>query len=243
MAVRPSGAETTETARRRALPRMIASAPWVVVSVGVAVLAVLLVVAALAFRGPEQPSAWKPGPAMTLPAPSTSDSVTSVPSAPERLSPAPGGSATSASPAASVLPSPSSRTASPAGQSEASRAPDRPTSAPPGPPVAQGALTATYRVSGAVEPDSFRAQMVVRNGTGESRDWQVELRFTGDVTGIRASSGPGVSVSIKGGGWYLLSGTVPLAAGAQQAVDLRFSRTGGGEYPAHCVVNGSSCAL
>ncbi|MFI7077453.1 hypothetical protein ACIBO1_09180 [Micromonospora sp. NPDC049903] len=222
---------------------MIASAPWVVVSVGVGVLAVLLVVAALAFRGPEQPSSWKPGPAMALPTSSTSDPATSAPSGPERLSPAPDGAATSATPGSSALPTPPSRTASPAGRSEASRSPSGPTSAPSASPAAPGALTASYRVSGAVEPDSFRAQVVVRNGTAESRDWQVELRFTGDVTGIRASSGPGVSVSIKGGGWYLLSGTVQLAAGAQQTVDLRFSRTGGGEYPAHCVVNGSSCAL
>ncbi|MFI7026399.1 hypothetical protein ACIBMZ_27155 [Micromonospora sp. NPDC049900] len=222
---------------------MIASAPWVVVSVGVGVLAVLLVAAALAFRGPEQPSAWQPGPAVALPTPSTSDSGTSVPSAPERLSPAPGGSVTSASPGSSALPTPPSRTASPAGRSEVSRSPSRPTSVPPSPPAASGVLTASYRVSGAVEADSFRAQVVVRNGTAEARDWQVELRFTGDVTGVRASSGPGVSVSIKGGGWYLLSGTVPLAAGAQQTVDLRFTRTGGGEYPAHCVVNGSTCGV
>ncbi|PZG11714.1 hypothetical protein C1I95_27050 [Micromonospora craterilacus] len=105
-----------------------------------------------------------------------------------------------------------------------------------------GEVAVSYKVLNE-DGSSFRARLVVSNGSGESTDWRVELRFTGDVTGISASSGPGVSVTIKDRGWYLLSGTRPLDAGSQQTVQLRFSRTGGGEYPTLCTINGSACAV
>ncbi|NLU77646.1 hypothetical protein HCA58_04390 [Micromonospora sp. HNM0581] len=121
---------------------------------------------------------------------------------------------------------------------------DDATTAPaPVPPAEEGAaLTASYQVqdSGA---DYVEAGLLVRNGTARSADWQVELRFNGGVTGIRASSGPGVSVTIRGSGWYLLSGTGQLDAGAQQSVDLRLTRSGGGEHPAQCTVNGLACRV
>ncbi|NHW88039.1 hypothetical protein, partial [Escherichia coli] len=69
---------------------------------------------------------------------------------------------------------------------------DDATTAPaPVPPAEEGAaLTASYQVqdSGA---DYVEAGLLVRNGTARSADWQVELRFNGGDTGIRASSGPG----------------------------------------------------
>ncbi len=95
----------------------------------------------------------------------------------------------------------------------------------------------------ASDPGSFQAELVISNGTAGAVGWVVDLRFTSEVTGVRASSGPGVSVGIKGAGWYVLSGTGQLAAEAQQTVRLRVSRTGGGEYPAQCTVNGSACVL
>ncbi|MEV6693082.1 cellulose binding domain-containing protein [Micromonospora sp. NPDC051196] len=241
MPVRPVGDESGEQNGRGAVPNVIASAPWVVVLVGVAVLAVLLVVATLSFREPEQPVAWTPGPPMVLPAlehsPTPTASLTSAPASTgtRTASAAP----PTASSGPSVLPS---RTASASARAEAgpsaSTAPDE----QPSVSVDVGMLTAGYQVT-ASDPGSFRAQLVVRNGTGLPVGWVVELRFTSGVTGIRASSGPGVSVSIKGAGWYLLSGVGLLDVGAQQTVRLRVSRTGNGEYPAQCTVNGSACAL
>ncbi|MEV2237916.1 hypothetical protein [Micromonospora sp. NPDC049891] len=229
---------------------MIASAPWVVVLVGVAVLAVLLVVALLSFRGPERPVAWSPGPPIALPTPA-GESAESAPTAGSTTSTGPSAPAT---PTASVAPtgSPTQSAGTPARPTDPSRsgAPARPetsrspsASAPAAPADGGGSVTASYRVQDSGDADYFEAQLVVRNGTGRSNDWQVELRFNGGVTGIRASSGPGVSVTIRGSGWYLLSGTGQLAAGAQQSVQLRFTRTGGGEYPAQCTVNGTSCGV
>ncbi|WBB50107.1 hypothetical protein O3597_06485 [Verrucosispora sp. WMMA2044] len=231
-----------------ALSRMIASAPWVVVLVGVAVLAVLLVVALLSFRGPESPSAWSPGPPMGLPT-AVGQRGDSTPTAPSTASTGPSASATSTasvsptgSPTRSGSPQPPtdpSRTGSAAGP-DASRSPSASVSAVPA--DEGGTVTASYRVQDS-DADHFEAQLVVRNGTSRSDDWQVELRFVGGVTGVRASSGPGVSVTIRGSGWYLLSGTGQLAAGAQQSVQLRFTRTGGGEYPTQCTVNGAGCGM
>ncbi|MFI7550024.1 hypothetical protein ACIBQ2_09765 [Micromonospora sediminimaris] len=227
------------------LSRMVASVPWVVALVGVAVLAVLLVVALLSFRGPERPSAWAPGPPMSLPttatasaeaAPTARSSTSTGPTATASVTPT-GSPTRSGSPAPPTDPS---RTGSPA-RPEASRSPS--TSAPAAPTDGGGAVTASYRVLDSGDADHFEAQLVVSNGTSGSDDWQVELRFSGGVTGIRASSGPGVSVTIRGPGWYLLSGTGQLAAGAQQSVQLRFTRTGGGEYPSQCTVNGTGCGI
>ncbi|GIJ13171.1 hypothetical protein ACFFMR_03880 [Micromonospora andamanensis] len=229
---------------------MISSAPWVVVLVGVAVLAVLLVVALLSFRGPERPVAWSPGPSITLPS-AAGESAESAPTARSTTSTGPSGSA---GPTSSATPSgsPTQSVGTPARPVDPSRsgAPARPeasrsatASAPAAPADGGGAVTASYQVQDSGGADYFEAQLVVRNGTGRSSDWQVELRFTGGVTGIRASSGPGVSVTIRGSGWYVLSGTGALSAGAQQSVQLRFTRTGGGEYPAQCTVNGTSCGI
>ncbi len=76
MAVRPVGDENGEPSGRRIAPNVIASAPWVATLVGVAVLAVLLVVATLSFREPEQPAAWSPGPPMALPAQESTPTTT-----------------------------------------------------------------------------------------------------------------------------------------------------------------------
>ncbi|RIV39903.1 hypothetical protein D2L64_06030 [Micromonospora radicis] len=228
----------------RGLPRVIASAPWVVVLVGVSVLAVLLVAAMLSFREPEQPAAWTPGPPMVLPTPGE---VTATPSTPTPTTASSAGPTTVPPPpsGSSTQPAAPSRTSSAAARADADRSPEGAVPgapATPAEPVDTGVLSASYQVDSA-DPISFRARLVVRNGTARSSDWTVELRFTGQVSGVRASSGPGVSVTIKGAGWYLLSGAEPLDAGAGQTVDLRFTRVGTGEYPAHCAVNGDACSM
>ncbi|PZV90809.1 hypothetical protein SAMN05443287_11230 [Micromonospora phaseoli] len=232
------------TSGGRTLPRMIASAPWVVVLVGTAVLAVLLVVAALSFRGPERPAAWAPGPPMVLPAPAattgesteTGSRTTAPVAPPASVSPSISDSSSGSS-AQQVDPSP---VESAPVRSDGTRSPSAPAPTQSSPAADTGVVSASYRLQDS-DAGSFEAQLVVRNGTGRSSDWQVELRFNSGVSGIRASSGPGVSVTIKGGGWYLLSGTGQLGAGAQQSVYLRFTRTGGGEYPALCTVNAAAC--
>ena len=244
MSVRPAddqtGEETSASTRRPALPRMIAGAPWVVFLVGVAVLAVLLVVAALSFRGPEEQAARAPEPPVVLPVPperTNPAGSTDEAAPPDPIAPTGSPSGTPTVATTSGGPSPSAGTGSPT--PAVSRAP---AASPPEPSASgTGVLSASYGLQSA-DGDSFRAELVVRNGTDHPVDWQVDLAFTPEVVGIRASSGPGVSVSIKGGGRYLLSGSRSLAAGAQQTVQLRVSRTGGGEHPTRCTINGAACA-
>ncbi|MGC5032945.1 cellulose binding domain-containing protein [Micromonospora sp. DT229] len=208
-----------------------------VVLVGVAVLAVLLVVAMLSFRQPEQPAAWEPGPPMLLP---TQPTPTQEPSATRKPTPSP-----RAIPGPALTPS-SVRSPSPtvSGSSrrevEPSESPD--VSDPPSLAVDAGELAASYLVTTRAT-DYYRARLVVHNGTGQPVGWVVDLRFTSEVTGVRAASGPGMSMSIKGAGWYQLSGNILLPAGGQQTVYLRISRTGNRNYPAQCTVNGSACAM
>ncbi|AEB46247.1 MULTISPECIES: hypothetical protein [Micromonospora] len=242
MAVRPVGDESGEPTSRRIVPNVIASAPWVATLVGVAVLALLLVVAMLSFREPEQPAAWSPGPPLVLPqqesTPTTTPTRGSGPTATPTTVPTRSAPTRSATSGPSVPPSPNASSARAADEPSASAAP----TAKPSTFLDLGGVEATYQVMTS-DPGSFQAELVISNDTAGAVGWVVDLRFTSEVTGVRASSGPGVSVGIKGAGWYVLSGTGQLAAEAQQTVRLRVSRTGGGEYPAQCTVNGSACAL
>ncbi|WP_431883381.1 cellulose binding domain-containing protein [Micromonospora gifhornensis] len=242
MAVRPVGDESGEPTSRRIVPNVIASAPWVATLVGVAVLALLLVVAMLSFREPEQPAAWSPGPPLVLPqqesTPTTTPTRGSGPTATPTTVPTRSAPTRSATSGPSVPPSPNASSARAADEPSASAAP----TAKPSTFLDLGGVEATYQVMTS-HPGSFQAELVISNDTAGAVGWVVDLRFTSEVTGVRASSGPGVSVGIKGAGWYVLSGTGQLAAEAQQTVRLRVSRTGGGEYPAQCTVNGSVCAL
>ncbi|MFG2061159.1 hypothetical protein ACGFIK_07030 [Micromonospora sp. NPDC048871] len=210
-----------------------------VVLVGVAVLAVLLVVATLSFRQPEQPTAWTPGPPMLLP---TQPTPTPKPSATRKPTPSPRatpGPAVTPSSTRSALPS---RTVSEPSRREAEPSESPDVSDPPSLAVDAGEFAASYLVTFSVT-DYYRARLVVHNGTDQPAGWVVDLRFTSEVTGVRASSGPGVSMSIKGAGWYQLSGTGLLPASGRQTVYLRISRTGNRNYPAQCTVNGSACAM
>ncbi|MBM0226718.1 hypothetical protein [Micromonospora sp. ATA51] len=71
----------------------------------------------------------------------------------------------------------------------------------------------------------------------------MELLFTGNVKGIQASSGSGLSVTSQGNGWFVLRGTDPLGAGQSAVVQMRFSRTGSGDRPGQCTVNGNACTI
>ncbi len=242
MAVRPVGDDSGEPSGRRIVPNVIASAPWVATLVGVAVLALLLVVAMLSFREPEQPTAWSPGPPLVLPEPESTPTTTpsrgSGPTATPTTAPTRSAPTRSATSSPSVPSSPNASSARAADEPSASATP----TVKPSTFLDLGGVEATYRVMSS-DPGSFQAELVISNDTAGAVGWVVDLRFTSEVTGVRASSGPGVSVGIKGVGWYVLSGTGQLAAEAQQTVRLRVSRTGGGEYPAQCTVNGSVCAL
>lgn len=215
MSVRPAGDPPPRTASR-----LVASVPWAVVGIGVGLLVMLLVLALSTFRGAERAAVPDPAPPMVFPSlpttaaqPSTTGSTRST-------------SSVTASPSASA-----SRRPTPRPSPTATRA----TSG------GSGTVTVRYQVLGSDE-DAFRAELSVRNGTGASRGWQVELRFTGNVEGVRVSSSAAISLTVRGTGWYVVRGG-PLVAGASQTVTLRFTGSGAGQYPDQCTVEDGKCIL
>jgi hypothetical protein len=223
MSVRPDGPVAPSP-----VSRVLTSVPWVVVLLGVALLVTLLMVVVFSLRAPErQAAAPEPAPPMYLPTVGTVTTSAAPTDAPlvavdGTRSPTP-----SASGSPSVTPGPtrSAGSATPAPVSSRS-----------------GTLTARYQATSS-DRDSFTARLTVTNGSARSQDWRVELLFTGNVKGIQASSAAGVSVTSQGNGWYVLRSTAPLGSGASSVVQLSFTRTGSGDRPGQCTVNGVACAI
>ncbi|SCG45203.1 cellulose binding domain-containing protein [Micromonospora coxensis] len=211
----------------RSAPTLLASTPWIVVLLGVGLLAVLLLFAMLSFRGAEHQAAPEPAPPMYLPRlPATPAAVAST-DTPLVVA--------GATRSPSVTPTPSPSVTSP-----------RPTASPSSSRKAgtsgSGRVTAAYRATSS-DRDSFAATLTVRNGTGGAQEWEVELLFTGNVKSIRASSSSGLSVRTRGSGWFVLRGTGPLPAGESAVVSMTFSRSGSGDRPGQCTVNGAACTI
>lgn len=210
-------------------PRMLTSVPWIVVMLGVALLAGLLVFALFSARQKESPAV-----------PAALDPPIYLPTIGVETSP-------SASPSDAPL-APVDDTASPSASSplptrspKASAAPAASTLVAPAAPRT-GTVTARYQTT-ASERDSFQARLTVTNGSDRSQSWEVQLYFTGNVKGIEASSAAGVSVSTQGSGVFVLRGTRSLSSGDSAVVSMRFTRTGTGDRPGQCTVNGANCVI
>ncbi|SCL36923.1 Cellulose binding domain-containing protein [Micromonospora rhizosphaerae] len=210
-------------------PRVLTSAPWVVVVLGVGLLTALLLIVLFSLRGPEpvRQAAPAPAPPMYLPtmsAPTASAPPADVPlaSVDANASPTPSGSESPSPKASSARPS-----ASAAGAPGVART---------------GTVTARYQVTRS-ERDFFEARLTVTNGSARSQNWRVELLFGGNVKSVQASSASGVSVSSQGNGVFVLTSTGPLGSGGSATVQMRFTRTGTGDRPGECTVNGAACAI
>ncbi|MFI6333141.1 cellulose binding domain-containing protein [Micromonospora chersina] len=209
-----------------AAPRVLASVPWIVVVLGVGLIAGLLVIALLSLRGEERQPVPAPAPPMYLPTLGVDVPTTAPPTG------------ATGTPSGSATPSPSA-TASPSADASRSATPRPSTSTRA---AARGAVTARYEAT-ASDRDGFEARLTVVNGSGGGQSWEVQLLFTGNVKTIEASSTSGVSVSTQGSGVFVLRGTGPLPAGQTATVRLRFGRTGAGDQPGQCTVNGAACVI
>ncbi|MEW2385073.1 hypothetical protein AB0873_23720 [Micromonospora sp. NPDC047707] len=218
---------------------MLASVPWIVVLSGVVLLVVLLVMALLSFRGSERHAAPPPAPPLVLPTPAAAASA--------YPSPAPASATAAASPTASAS---ATTTATRVPRPTRTRSTPPATASSPVPPsplvgggdASAGQVTARYEVTDR-HRDSFEAELVVRNRTGEARDWRVELTFTGDIDSFRVYGRSGVSVSAEGGGRYVLRGTGPVGAGEAERFHLWISHDGADTEPDRCTVNDADCVI
>ncbi|MBY8872568.1 hypothetical protein K7640_12060 [Micromonospora sp. PLK6-60] len=221
----------------RSAPAVLTSVPWLVVLVGVGLLATLLVVAMLSFRGPEhRAAAPPPAPPLYLPTLPPAASASPSPAGREEVAT----TVVTSSPPASPSPSPSAASSS----ASASPSAARPSASAEAPVVldaagSSGTLSARYQVV-ATDRDSFDAQLRLDNGSGQAQEWQVELAFAGNVKTATVLS-PGISVTVGGG--YVLRGASALAAGQSTTVTVRFLRNGAGDQPGRCTVNGAACTI
>ncbi|MFV2116203.1 cellulose binding domain-containing protein [Micromonospora sp. LOL_025] len=214
----------------------IASSPWIVVSVGVAVMVVLLAIALGTYRGRGPAFDAQPGPPLPTvgladPEPSaTSPTATRSPRAPATSSgrstvrPTP----TRSTPArSSAPPSPT-----PSGSEETSLV------APPS--SSASALTGRYRVVESYA-DGFVGEVLVSNASSTGRGWTARLTFPGARLGSAWIEGApqGTAQRIDDGFTYRSGGDLPGGASAT----LRFYVQGTQSRPASCTVDGGACRL
>jgi hypothetical protein len=195
--------------------------PWV----AAALVASVLVAALLALvPGDRKPATLPPPPPPFLPPAPSAVAVLPATSAPAAVSPVP----------RSQTPTPKPTTVRPAAPSR-----PRPTTSRPRP---EPAVTGRYRVVQSFD-DGFIGEVFVANPTGRDRDWTVRLRFAGNVGNLRASwveSAPQATLATDGSTYVWTSG-VPVPAGSGVALRFHFARSGSGDRPRTCTVDGTAC--
>ncbi|MDO3703443.1 cellulose binding domain-containing protein [Micromonospora sp. C28SCA-DRY-2] len=206
----------------------VASSPWIVVSIGVAVMVVLLVVALGAYRGRSPDFDAQPGPPPPtvalpeLPLPPTG-SASPTPSQRATRTPA----ERSSSPSTRPTPSRSSRAPAPTTGGD-----DAPLAVPPSP------MSGRYRVVNSFH-DGFIGEVLIRNSSTTDRDWTARLAFPGGrVDSAWVEGAPQGTMSRTGDGFSYRSGR-DLAGGA--SVALRFYVERADSRPASCTVDDVAC--
>jgi hypothetical protein len=110
---------------------------------------------------------------------------------------------------------------------------------PATPPSAVG----RYGVVGSYDAE-FIGEVVISNPTAQATGWTVTLRFPEHVGDLRTSwveSAPQATLSRSGRTFVWRSG-VPVDSGASVTLRFQFARTGDGDEPSSCTVNGTTCA-
>lgn len=212
---------------------LFASAPWIVVAVGVVVMVILFLVALSTFAV-DRNTAAPPAPA---PAPPL-EPVQGVPTADE-VEPSPTGTASpSATPSASASPTPTPTPSVSHSASPAVKPPSAPvTTAPP-------ELTGRYRVVDSFH-GGFLGEVLVRNSASGERAWTVAVSFSSEVRDLQTywvEDGPRPDVH-RSGNQYVFTGDQPVRAGGRVTLRFWFDRTGGDGRPTRCSVGGTPCTV
>jgi hypothetical protein len=201
--------------------------PWAPTLLGVCALIALLVIAGTRFTSSSSPAPIAVPGQPFLPAP------TLPPVQMTAVSPVSAAVRPSASTPSRRQPRPSDTPAPP----PTSRRPATTPAPSPGP------VTGRYRVVDSYD-DAFIGEVLVANSSGRDRAWRAELRFPTAVGGLITSwveSAPQATLRRSGDSFVWSSG-VPVPAGAQVALRFHFSRSGSGNLPSVCTVNGVACA-
>ena len=228
--MRVTRGEHQESGRARAGRALRELLPWAPTLLGVCALVALLIFAATRFSSAPHVQAVAPVPAPPiLPVPTLTPAVPPAPTAASATAPAP----VSTSPGRRMRPA--TMTTSPRPARSSSRATIAPVPAP-------GPLSGRYRVLDSYA-DAFIGEVLITNSAGRAGDWRVELRFPAGVGELITSwveSAPQATLR-RSGDAYVWSSGVPVAAQEQVALRFHFGRTGGGDRPSACTVNGRGC--
>ncbi|MGW4945913.1 hypothetical protein ACWEOZ_30525 [Actinoplanes sp. NPDC004185] len=220
--------------RRRALsgPALRELLPWLPTLLGVCALIALLIIAATRFTSSPEVRAVPPAPPF-LPVPAQpAETLTPATPLPDPPS-APASGPPSARPGSQMRPA--TATTSPRPVRSSSRA----TTAPA---PARGPVSGRYRVVDSYD-NAFIGEVLVANSSGRDSDWRVELRFppaVGDLITSWVESAPQATLRRSGDSFIWASG-VPVPARGQVALRFHFSRSGSGNLPSACTVNGLGC--
>jgi hypothetical protein len=211
--------------RRRALsgPALRDLLPWLPTLLGVCALIALLIIAATSFTSSPEVRAVPPAPPF-LPAPAATPTT----------SPSPTSAPPSARPGSQMRPA--TATTSPRPARSSSRATTAPAPAP-------GPVSGRYRVVDSYD-NAFIGEVLVANSSGRDSDWRVELRFppaVGDLITSWVESAPQATLR-RSGDSFIWSSGVPVPARGQVALRFHFSRSGSGNLPSACTVNGQGCS-
>ena len=115
---------------------------------------------------------------------------------------------------------------------------------PPVVPRPTVTVTGTYRVMSSYV-DGFIGEVLVTNRSTTAVNWTVTLRFPGTVGQLYTSwveSAPQATLSASGQTYTWRSG-VPVPVGSSVPLRFQFARSGSGNFPTTCTVNGAPCDL
>ncbi|MEU5950566.1 cellulose-binding protein [Micromonospora sp. NPDC047465] len=213
---------------------VIASSPWIVVSVGAGVMVVLLVIALGAYRGRSPAFDAQPGPpepTLALPDAWPSTSVPATAASPSRrASPTPIGRVTGRSTPGGPTPARSSRTPSPdPGGDEGTVLLLPPTASP---------VSGRYRVLDESH-GGFVGEVLVSNASRDGRAWTARLAFPGGRLGSAWIEGAPQGTATRTDDGFTYRSGQDLAGGA--SVALRFYVQHADSRPASCTVDGVAC--
>jgi hypothetical protein len=223
--MRVSPGQHQERGRARTGPALRELLPWAPPVLGVCALIVLLIIAATRFTGSPEARAIPPAqPFLPVPVPT--------------LGPPPA----SASPSGSARPDRQVTASTPPRPTRTSaRTSPRPTTTAPK-PAPPGPVSGRYRVIDSFA-DGFIGEVLVADTAGRDSDWRVELRYpsaVGDLITSWVESAPQATLR-RSGDSYVWSSGVPVPARGQVALRFHFSRSGTGNLPTTCTVNGRTC--
>lgn len=219
--------------------------PWTPTLLGVVALFVLLIVAATRFTPSPAPAAIPPAPTFLPPPVLSPADLASAPAPlpslpyeppPSAGPPAPVPTSTVAQPDEGVVPAGVTKKPRP------SRTPSRAATTTPAPAPTAGPVRGRYQVLNSYG-GSFIGEVLVSNTSARDSGWQVQLRFpaaVGELITAWVEGAPQATLR-RSGDSYIWSSGAPVAAGAQVPLRFHFNRSGTGNLPSSCTVNGGSC--